>query len=218
MVRSPGKRKASKIIHKRWVQGICTHRPTFQLSSSKFKILQVQEYFLSSIPLPTSLPIHCINSLFSYITFRHIHNHDAFFRMAPESYTVAVEIEDHHITIQFKSDGEVRNIYVHPDNVVLTSGKRSWSERRGEVYTFYQNKYQARVSIKLLCQAFKEDQAAWKDLSVDEVMASICDKISMDTTLWTKIKRWVNSAVVRLREVGAKLAIGYHTAGAIEWR
>ena len=70
---------------------------------------------------------------------------------------MAVEVEDHHITIQFKSDSEVRNIYVHPDNVVLTSGKQSWSERRGEVYTFYQNKYQARVLIKLLCQAFKED-------------------------------------------------------------
>ena len=48
-------------------------------------------------------------------------------------------------------------------------------------------------------------------------MASICDKIGMETTLWTKIERWVNSAVVRLRELGAKLAIGYQTAGAIEW-
>ncbi|EDQ99209.1 uncharacterized protein LACBIDRAFT_296006 [Laccaria bicolor S238N-H82] len=54
--------------------------------------------------------------------------------MAPESCTVAVDIEDHHITIHFKSDDQVRNIYVHPDNVVLTSNTRSWAQRRGGEY------------------------------------------------------------------------------------
>ena len=138
--------------------------------------------------------------------------------MAPDSCTVAVEMEDHHITIQFKSDDQVRNIYVHPDNVVLTCNTRTWSKRRGEEYKFHQNKYEARVSIELLCKALKEDRAAWKDLSVDKVMASIYDKIGMSTTLWTKIKRWVNSVVLRLIEVGARLAIGHHTAGAIGWQ
>jgi hypothetical protein len=138
--------------------------------------------------------------------------------MAPESCTVAVEMEDHHITIQFKSDDQVRNIYVHPDNVVLTSNTRSWSKRRGEEYKFHQNKYEARVSIELLCKALKEDRAAWKDLSVDKVMASIYEKIGMSTPLWTKIKRWVSSIVMRLIEVGARLAIAHHTAGAIGWQ
>lgn len=49
-------------------------------------------------------------------------------------------------------------------------------------------------------------------------MASIYDKISMSTTLWTKIKRWVDIVVLRLMEVGAGLAIGCHTAGALGWR
>ena len=138
--------------------------------------------------------------------------------MAPESCTVAVEIEDHHITIQFKSDDQVRNIYVHPDNVVLMSNTRSWSKRRGEDYTLHQNKYQARVSIELLCQALKEDRAAWQDLSVDQVMASICDQIGMETNLWTKIKRWVSSAISRLMEIGVRLGIAYHTGGAIGWQ
>ena len=138
--------------------------------------------------------------------------------MAPNSCTVAIEIEDHHITIHFKSDDEVRNIYVHPDNVVLTSNTRSWSQRRGDECTFHQNKYEARRSIELLCETLKADRAAWKKMSVDKVMASVYDKIGISTTLWTKIKRWVNSVVVRLKEVGAGLGIAYHTAGAIEWQ
>ena len=91
-----------------------------------------------------------------------------FSRMAPESCTVAIEIEDHHITIHFRSDEEVRNIYVHPDNIVWTYNKRSWSKRRGDECTFNQNKHEARRSIKLLCQVLKEDRAAWKDLTVDQ--------------------------------------------------
>lgn len=138
-------------------------------------------------------------------------------RREPDSCTVAVEVEDHHITIQFEADNQVRNIYVHPDNFVLTSGTRSWSKRRGEVYTFHENQYKARESIKMLCHKLKElDRAAWNDLSVDEVMASIYENIGMSTPMWTKIKRWFNGAVTRLMEaVGAKLAIGYHTAEAM---
>ena len=112
----------------------------------------------------------------------------------------------------------MRNIYVHPDNVVLTSNTRSWSKRRGEEFKFHQNKYQARVSIELLGKTFKEDRAAWKDLSVDKIMASIYDKIGMSTTLWMKIKKWVNNVVLKLMEVGARLTIGYHTVGAIGWQ
>ncbi|KIJ91137.1 hypothetical protein K443DRAFT_656378 [Laccaria amethystina LaAM-08-1] len=113
--------------------------------------------------------------------------------MAPNSCTVAVDIEDHHITIHFKADEQVRNIYVHPDNVVLTSNTRSWSKRRGDQCTFHQNKYEARQSIELLCRTLKEDRAGWRNLSVDQVMASICDKIGMSTTLWMKIKKWSTS-------------------------
>jgi len=138
--------------------------------------------------------------------------------MAPDSCTVAIEIEDHRITFHFKSDNQVRNIYVHPDNIVLMSNTRSWAQRRGEECTFHQNKYEARLSIELLCQTLKEDRAGWKNLSVDQVMASIYDKIGISTSLWKKIKSWVFSVVLRLMELGAKLAIGFHTAGAIGWR
>lgn len=138
--------------------------------------------------------------------------------MAPESCTVAVDIEDHHITIHFKSDEQVRNIYVHPDNVVLTSSTRSWSQRRGGECTLHQNKYEARRSIELLCQALKADRAGWNNLTVDQVMASISNEIGMSTSLWTKIKSWVMSVVVQLMQLGTKLAIGFHTAGAIGWR
>jgi len=138
--------------------------------------------------------------------------------MAPESCTVAVDLEDHHITIQFKSDDQVRNIYVHPDNIVLTSNTRSWSKRCGEECTFHQNKYEARVSIELLCKKLKEDRAGWKDLSVDRVMASICAEIGMSTPLWMKIRKWVNNVVLKLMEVAARLTIGFHTAGAVGWQ
>ena len=138
--------------------------------------------------------------------------------MAPESCTVAVEINDHYVIIQFKSDDEVRKLYVHPDNVVLTSGKRNWSQRVGDVVTFHQNKYKARESIKLLCKALKEDRDGWKDCSVDTVMALICDNIGMEATLWTKIKKWVNNMVSELM-TRARLAVGYHTGPeSIVWK
>jgi len=151
----------------------------------------------------------------------HIHdinNYDVFSTMAPNSCTVAIEIEDHHITFHFKSDNQVRNIYVHPDNIVLMSNTRNWFQRRGEEYKVFQNKYQARLSIEELCKALKADRAAWEDLSVDKVMALIYDKIGMETTLWTKIRKWVLNAVMRLVEVGVRLAIGHHTGGAIGWQ
>ena len=49
-------------------------------------------------------------------------------------------------------------------------------------------------------------------------MASISNEIGMSTSLWTKIKSWVMSVVVKLMQLGTKLAIGFHTAGAIGWR
>jgi hypothetical protein len=81
--------------------------------------------------------------------------------MAPDSCTVAVEIGDHHITIHFKSDEEFRRIYTHPDNVLMTSGLRSWTSRRG-VYTLHQNKYQARASFGQPYQALEEDREPWE--------------------------------------------------------
>jgi hypothetical protein len=57
-----------------------------------------------------------------------------------------------------------------------------------------------------------------ENLSVDQVMASIHDEIGISTSLWTKIRSWVSSVVLRLMQLGAKLAIGFHTAGAIGWR
>jgi hypothetical protein len=141
--------------------------------------------------------------------------------MAPDSCTVAVEIGEHHITIHFKSDEEFRRIYVHPDNIVLTSGTRSWSKRCGEEYKLYQNKHQARVSLKKLCQALKEDRDSWESLGTDEVMAMIYEEIGMSATLWTAIKKWVKVAVaglVVLAAIATRAITIHSTGGLIGWQ
>jgi hypothetical protein len=141
--------------------------------------------------------------------------------MAPNSCTVAVEIAEHHITIHFKSDEELNRIYVHPDNIVLTSNKRSWSKRCGDEYTLHQNKHQARVSLKKLCHALKEDRDSWESLGTDEVMAKIYEEIGMSATLWTAIKKWVKVAVaglVVLAAIATRAITIHSTGGLIGWQ
>ena len=75
--------------------------------------------------------------LLTHTQFHHVNNTS---RMAPNSCTVAVEIAEHHITIHFKSDEELFQIYLNADNIALTSSKRSWSKRSGKEYTLCQNK------------------------------------------------------------------------------
>jgi len=138
--------------------------------------------------------------------------------MAPHSCTVAVETREHQVTIHFKSDNQVRRIYVHPDNVVLKSGTLDWSKRHGSEYTFYQNKYQARVSIQRLSDTLKKSRSSWDSMGTDDVMAMIYEEIGMSPTLWEKISKWVKTIVSRAVELGVR-AIGLHATGeAIEWR
>lgn len=143
-----------------------------------------------------------------------------FSKRVSDTCTVAVEVGELHITVHFKLDDQVRRIYVHPDNIVLKTGKKPWAERVGDEYTFNQNAYKARESIRLLCQALqvgKADRASWQQLTVDQVMASMCEEIEMSITLWTRIKKWVNGVVSELVR-RTRLAVGYHsTAGGIAW-
>ena len=137
--------------------------------------------------------------------------------MAPHSCTVAIETGEHHVTIHFKSDNEVRRIYVHPDNVVLRSSTLDWSKRHGSEYTFYQNKFQARVSLQRLCHTLKESRSSWGDRGTDDVMAMIYEEIGMSPTLWERISKWVKTIVSIAVQLGVK-AIGFHaTGGAIGW-
>jgi hypothetical protein len=138
--------------------------------------------------------------------------------MGQDSCTVAVDICEHHITIHFKSDNQLRRIYVHPDNIVLYSSETDWSRRTGQEYTLHQNKYQARTSIKRLCAELKGDRSLWGDLSPDDVVGKIYEEIGMSPTLWTTMKRWVSSVVAKLVGLAARLAIGFHTGGLIGWQ
>jgi hypothetical protein len=136
--------------------------------------------------------------------------------MAPNSCTVAVKIAEYKITIHFKSDDELKRIYVLPDNIVLTSGTRSWSKRCGKEYKLYQNKHQARVSLKKLCQALKEDRDSSESLGTDEVVAKIYEEIGMSPSLDG------DQEVGQSRSSGAAIAtraITIHsTGGLIGWQ
>jgi hypothetical protein len=144
--------------------------------------------------------------------------------MGTDSCTVAVEMGEHHITIHFKSDGELRTIYVHPDNVVMTrGGTRDWSLKCGAEYKLYQNKIQARASLESLCSEMRKDKQYWGSMGTDAVLGLIEEKIGMCSTLWTKVKGWVKRIInVVIRGLGTMVSahlLGAPTvAGSIGWR
>ena len=108
---------------------------------------------LGEIYVPSKYSQNIVTSVsWDVSSVTHIHNHNLFSRMAPESCIIAVEMNDHYVIIQFKLDNEVHKLYVHPDNIILTSSKWNLSQRGGDVVTFYQKKYKAHELIKLLCQ------------------------------------------------------------------
>jgi len=136
--------------------------------------------------------------------------------MSPHSCTVAIETGEHQVTIHFKSDNQIRRIYVHPDNVVLRSGTLAWSKRNGTKYKLYQDKFRARRSIERLCRTLKENRSSWGSMGTDDVMAMIYEEIDMSPTLWEKISKCVKAVVARAVELGVR-AIGFHATAAIEW-
>jgi hypothetical protein len=137
--------------------------------------------------------------------------------MGQDSCTVAVDICEHHVTIHFKSDDQLRRIYVHPDNIVLHSSELDWSRRSGLEYTFHQNKFEARASIQRLCAELKGDRSLWGVVSPDDIMEKIYEEIGMSPTLWTSVRKWVRSVVQRLISIATQ-AIAYKTgAGFIGW-
>jgi len=137
--------------------------------------------------------------------------------MAPNSCTVAVEIDEHHITIHFKSDDELRRIYVHPDNIVFMSGTRSWSKRSGKEYTLCQNKHQARASLENLCQALKKERESWKSLRTDNIMMMIYEEIGVSSPLWKKLVKAAVTGLVVLGTVVTKAITTRSSWGLIGW-
>jgi hypothetical protein len=134
--------------------------------------------------------------------------------MAPNSCTVAVDIGEHHITIHFKSDEELFQIYLNADNIALTSSKRSWSKRSGKEYTLCQNKYKARVSLRNLCQALQRHRESLESLRTDHVMAEIYEEIGVSSPLWKKLVKAAVAALVVLGAVVTK-AITTHPTGGL---
>ena len=136
-------------------------------------------------------------------------------RRVPNSCKVAIEVGEHQIAIHFKN-GRLFKLYVHPDNVVFTPSERLWSEKLGKEFIFEQNIYKACSSLELLCQELKQNRASWQKLTVDHVMARICEEIGMSTTLWTSIKEWVTDIASKLKKAAGRRALGNsRTAGAL---
>ena len=81
-------------------------------------------------------------------------------------------------------------------------------------YTLYQNKFQARTSIKRLCEELKGDRSLWGNMEPDDVVGMIYEQIGMSPTLWASVKKWVRSMVTGLKGMVMQ-SIGYHAIAGL---